>query len=105
MLPRRHAGRPSPMAARNVLAFAILTMGLAGCSAPPAPAPVLTPFKDDDVRFWPVDGAASIEGQASATLADGRRVSCAGETVMLLPGTAYNTELEDLLEKGKGIPA
>jgi hypothetical protein len=92
------------MAARYVFACAILTLGLAACSTPPEPAHVLTPFSDDDFRFWSGGGDASIEGQANATLADGRKVSCAGQTVLLLPATAYNTELEQLLEKGKRIP-
>jgi hypothetical protein len=76
---------------------------LAGCSSGPA-YQILTPFMADDFRTWSQAGKETITGQAFFKLPGGQVVTCAGESVSLLPATGYNTELEKLLETGKGYP-
>jgi hypothetical protein len=80
------------------LAFAV------GC-AQPGPVPlVLTPFSDNDFARWKQNGTGTLSGQAFVKLPNGRVVTCAGETISLVPATGYNMELEKLLEDGRGYP-
>jgi hypothetical protein len=71
---------------------------------PTPPVHMLTPYFEDDFRFWKGPGTAGLTGEASLKLADGRMVTCEGQTVTLLPATQYNTELEQTLGKGLGYP-
>lgn len=71
---------------------------------PVAPVHMLTPYFEDDFRFWKGTGPAGLTGEASLKRADGRVATCAGETVTLLPATQYNMELEQVLGKGTGYP-
>lgn len=86
-------------------------MTLTACSwvkstvaGPVEPVHMLTPYFEDDFRFWKGTGIAGLTGEASLKLADGRMATCAGETVTLLPATQYNMELEQALGKGTGYP-
>ncbi len=74
-----------------------------GCATPP-PAQILTPFLEDDFQSWKLGGPYTLTGQAFLKRPDGRIITCAGETVSLLPAVGYNTELEKILESGKGYP-
>jgi hypothetical protein len=94
------------MAARYISPLVALAAALTLCACTtPEPAHMLTPFQHDDFRFWTDDGDASLEGTVALKLPSGEVRSCAGQTVSLLPATAYNTELEQTLEEGRGFPA
>lgn len=84
------------------LAAVCTALSLSACT-PPEPPRMLTPFFEDDFRFWSAAGVSSLEGTATIKLADGQVVNCS--SVNLLPATAYNLELEQHLEKGMGYPA
>ncbi len=86
-------------------------MTLTACSwvkstvaGPAQPGFMTTPYFEDDFRFWKGAGTASLSGEASLKLDDGRMVTCAGNTVTLLPATQYNMELEQAFGKGAGYP-
>lgn len=96
--------------ARALLLLASATT-LTACSwvkstmtGPAEPVFMTTPYFEDDFRFWKGTGTAVLTGEASLKLADGRAVTCAGETVTLLPATQYNMELEQAFGKGAGYP-
>jgi len=76
---------------------------LSACSSTERPH-MLTPFVDTDFSRWKGTGDASLMGQAFVKLPSGRVVTCAGETVSLLPATGYNMELEQALDQGAGMP-
>ena len=76
---------------------------LSACSSS-EPAHMLTPFLDTDFGRWKGPGDASVTGQAFVKLASGRVVTCAGETVSLVPATGYNMEMEQALGQGLGMP-
>ena len=74
-----------------------------GCASEP-PYQILTPFHAEDFQFWKKTGPYTVSGQAFYKRPDGQVISCAGETVSLMPLTSYNMELSKLFESGKGIP-
>ncbi|GAA0572017.1 hypothetical protein GCM10008942_20910 [Rhizomicrobium electricum] len=86
---------------RVVPFLALLVAG--GCASEPA-YQILTPFLDNDFQTWKKPGPYTVSGQAFYKVADGRVITCAGETVSLMPLTGYNMELSKLLESGKGYP-
>lgn len=75
-----------------------------GCASEPA-YQILTPFHDDDFAIWKQAGPYTVSGQAFYKMPGGQVVTCAGESVSLMPLTGYNMELSKLLESGKGVPA
>lgn len=87
----------------DVRIIPLMALLLAGCAEEPA-YQILTPFHDDDFRLWKQSGPYSISGQAFYKQPAGPVISCAGETVSLMPLTGYNMELSKLLGGGKGIP-
>lgn len=96
--------------ARALLVLASATT-LTACSwvkstvaGPAEPIHMTVPYFEDDFRFWKGTGSASLAGEASFKLDDGRVVSCAGQTVTLMPATQYNMELEQAFGKGAGYP-
>lgn len=86
-----------------VIFLSLALPGLTACSTP-APHQILTAFHDDDFQTWTRGGTSTLSGQAFVKLPDGRVISCAGETVFLKPAVGYNTELEQLLQTGRGVP-
>jgi hypothetical protein len=88
---------------RNRITALILLSSAGGCASAP-PYQILTPFHDDDFRLWAQSGSYTVTGVASYKRADGTVLTCAGETAYLIPAVAYNTELEQLLQSGKGYP-
>jgi hypothetical protein len=75
-----------------------------GCASEPVHQ-ILTPFHDEDFQLWKQPGAYSLSGQAFYKQPDGQVISCAGESVSLMPLTGYNMELSKLLATGRGFPA
>lgn len=71
-------------------------------AGPAEPIHMTTPYFEDNFRFWKGTGTASLTGEASFKLDDGRMLTC--QAVTLLPATQYNTELEQHLGKGVGYP-
>jgi hypothetical protein len=96
----RHLERTSAM---RVAVACLVLFGLAACSTPEPPR-MLSVYNGDDFHFWTAKGDSTIAGQAFVKLPSGQVVTCAGETVLLIPATSYNLELEQNLEKGTGIP-
>ena len=95
----------SRLAAMSRSVALMLVLGLAGCASVPQPQQILTPFFDDDFQTWKQSGPYTVTGQAFLKLPDGRTPTCAGGEVSLLPAVGYNTELEKILETGKGFPS
>lgn len=93
------------MSLHHLARFALVPLALlaTGCASDTS-GQILTPFLDQDFQTWNRSGTSSIQGQAFFKIPAGRVYTCAGEQVALMPRTAYNTELEKLLESGKGIP-
>jgi hypothetical protein len=87
---------------RIVPLVALLLAG--GCASEPA-FQILTPFHDEDFTTWKQPGTYTVSGQAFYKLPAGQAITCAGESVALMPLTGYNMELSKLLESGKGFPA
>lgn len=81
----------------------VALMLLGGCASEPA-YQILTPFLDNDFQTWKKPGPYTVSGQAFYKIPDGRVITCAGETVSLMPLTGYNMELSKLLDTGKGFP-
>lgn len=81
--------------------IALLVAG--GCASEPA-YQILTPFHDDDFQLWKQSGPYTISGQAFYKQPSGPVITCAGESVSLMPLTSYNMELSKLIESGKGFP-
>ena len=82
----------------------LLMVLLAGGCASEAPYQILTPFQADDFQLWKRPGTYTIAGQAFYKQPGGRVMTCAGESVALMPLTGYNMELSKLLQSGKGFP-
>jgi hypothetical protein len=82
----------------------LLALVLAGCASKPPAYQILTPFLDTDFQTWNKPGPYTVSGQTSYKLPDGRVVTCAGESISLMPLTGYNMELSKLLDSGKGYP-
>jgi hypothetical protein len=57
-----------------------------------------TPFDPGNFITWSGDGSASLHGQAFLKTVGGDIKTCAGEVVLLLPGTPY---VDELLAKGE----
>ncbi len=74
-----------------------------GCASGPA-YQILTPFHDNDFRLWKESGPYTVTGEAFLRQPSGKVITCAGETISLMPLTDYNLELSKLLESGKGYP-
>jgi hypothetical protein len=99
------------MSNRTARALLLLAsaMSLTACSwvkstvaGPAEPIHMITPYFEDDFRFWKGTGSASLTGEASYKSDDGRVVTC--QTVTLMPATQYNMELEQFFGKGVGYP-
>ncbi len=90
-----------PFPHRILAVFSLLVV--TGCASEP-PAQILTPFFDGDFSTWNKSGPYSVTGQAFFKLPSGQVITCAGETVSLVPAVGYNTELEQILATGKGYP-
>lgn len=75
-----------------------------GCASTEPVYQILTPFLDSDFQTWKKPGPYTVSGQAFYKIPDGRVITCAGESVSLMPLTGYNMELSKLLETGKGYP-
>ena len=88
--------------------FRALVLGslvfVGGCASGPA-YQILTPFLDDDFRTWTQSGPYTVSGQAFFKQPGGQVITCAGESVALMPLTSYTMELSKLLETGHGFPA
>ena len=87
---------------RALLLGTLLLAG--GCASGPVHQ-ILTPFLDDDFHTWTQTGPYTVTGQAFFKRPDGQVITCAGETVALMPLTGYTMELSKLLETGHGFPA
>lgn len=74
-----------------------------GCASEPT-YQILTPFHDEDFQLWKQSGPYTVTGQAFFKQPGGQVITCAGETVSLMPLTGYHLELSKLLESGKGFP-
>lgn len=84
--------------------FPLLALLFAGgCGSDPSHQ-ILTPFLDGDFQTWKQPGTYTLTGQAFYKRPDGTVITCAGETVSLMPLTGYNMELSKLLESGQGMP-
>jgi len=90
------------MAAKR--AFVLLLLAFAGGCASEPSHQILTPFLDDDFQTWRKTGPYTITGQAFYKQPGGQVMTCAGESVSLMPLTGYNMELSKLLETGHGFP-
>lgn len=86
------------------LAALCTALTISACSTPDPPR-MLTPYFEDDFRFWTGTGPSNLEGTINTKLDNGQVVTCAGSSVTLMPATAYNMELEGYIEQGKGYPA
>lgn len=75
-----------------------------GCASTEPAYQILTPFLDTDFQTWKKPGPYTVSGQAFYKIPDGRVITCAGESVSLMPLTGYNMELSKLLDTGKGYP-
>lgn len=93
-----------PMSNFQRIARCALLFALTGCASE-TPQQILTPFMDNDFSTWKQPGPFTVTGQAFYKLPNGRVLTCAGETVSLVPAVGYNTELEQILQTGKGYPA
>jgi hypothetical protein len=82
----------------------LLALVFAGGCASDAPYQILTPFLDNDFNTWKQGGPYTVTGQAFYKQPGGRVITCAGESVSLMPLTSYNMELSKLLETGNGFP-
>jgi hypothetical protein len=80
------------MQTSRLFAAAALTAALAGCVAP-APYRMTTQFNDDDFQPWASSGPATLQGQAFLKTVGGDVKTCAGEAVMLIPGTQFDREM------------
>lgn len=88
-----------PVRALGVLSLLVAS----GCTSAP-PAQILTPFFDGDFATWNKSGPYTVTGQAFFKMPSGQVITCAGENVSLVPAVAYNTELEQHLQRGEGYP-
>jgi hypothetical protein len=88
---------------RSVWAL-LVALTLAGCAAD-READDYTAYSDSDFRTWAGAGPAALSGQVAYRLADGRTLTCAGGSVMLLPASGYNLDAEESFAAGKGFPA
>lgn len=86
-------------------ALAVVSLLLAASCTSAPPVQILTPFHDDDFSTWNKSGPYTVTGQAFFKLPSGQVITCAGESVSLIPAVGYNTELEQILSSGKGYPA
>ncbi|NIK89607.1 hypothetical protein FHS83_002925 [Rhizomicrobium palustre] len=91
------------MSLSRLATASFIALGLAGCASAP-PQYMVTPFLDGDFQTWTQSGPYTVTGQAFVKLPDGHVITCAGGEISLLPAVGYNTELEQLLQNGKGIP-
>lgn len=89
----------------RLMPFAALALliALGGCASD-AQQQILTPFLDGDFNTWKQQGPFTVTGQAFYKQPGGRVITCAGESVSLMPAVGYNTELEQILQNGKGFP-
>ena len=85
---------------RQFAAAAACAFFLAGCQSTSAPPPLVA-FKAQEAAFVHKVGAARIEGQAFLVLPGGESRLAAGETVRLVPATAYARARIAHLYKGR----
>ena len=76
----------------TILIFIAAAQCLAGC-APHEPYVIQTAYSDADFQPWTGPGTATLRGQAFLKTVGGDVKMCAGETVSLMPATAYNKEV------------
>ena len=74
--------------------FVIISSFLVACA--PQPVHINTPFNLIDYNHFMQAGTASIEGQAFLKQRGGGIVTCAGSEVILMPHTAYFTEMVNI---------
>ena len=82
-------------------AIALTLLALCGCAAPPARQ--MTPFVEADFAPWLGEGPATLRGQAFLKTVGGDVKTCAGEAVALLPANAYDREVVENIQSGRGV--
>lgn len=74
--------------------YALVAVTFAGCVSPPVEVPVASiRFVPEEHSAFHVPGGVKVQGQAFLRQRGGGTVTCAGERVLLLPGTPYFREV------------
>lgn len=75
----------------------VLVLGLSGCAG------VVAPFSASDFSAYVGEGPATLEGQAFLRTRGGELRYCAGESVLLAPGTQYDIDVITAFAFGRNV--